>query len=318
MKLLVVTGFAGFIGSHVTRALLNHDHFVYGVDNFTNASNKKDLIRDILEHKNFFLKEADICELESIPDCDYVVNLAAETHVGNSIIDDNLFVHSNVSGVQNILQLLRKKPCNVSDRPTLLHFSTDEVYGDTVSGSFTEESLLNPSNPYAASKAAADLLIKSYHRTHGIDYVILRPTNNYGTHQYPEKLIPISVKALLRSRKIKLHDKGEPIRNWLHAEDTASAVLTVIDSGVRNNIYNISGNCEQKNIVTVKKVINAFFEKNCSGFEEFLDLNHTRDGQDVRYSVDDTKLRNLGWQPKKNFDQEIENIVKFYKSNFVW
>lgn len=318
MKLIVVTGFAGFIGSHVTRELLNRGYMVYGVDNFTSVSNPKNLLKDILEHDNFFLKEANICELTSIPDCDYVVNIAAETHVGNSILDDNIFVHSNITGVQNILKLLRNKPVNVNDRPVLIHFSTDEVYGDIVAGKFTEESLLNPSNPYAASKAAADLLIKSYHRTHGIDYVLLRPTNNYGTHQYPEKLIPITVKALRRNKRIKLHNSGEPIRNWLHASDTANAVLCILDNAVKNETYNISGNCEQKNIVTVRKIIDSFFEKDHEDYESFLDFDHVRKGQDVRYSVDDTKLQNLGWKPTKNFDKEIKKIVKFYKNNFVW
>tara|TARA_Y100001938_G_scaffold33630_2_gene46155 strand:+ start:31241 stop:32194 length:954 start_codon:yes stop_codon:yes gene_type:complete len=317
MKIVVVTGCLGLIGSHITRLLLSSGYMVLGIDKITYAANEE-LIHEFSKNKNFTFLKKDICDLDKLPDCDYIINTAAETHVGNSIIDDEVFIKSNILGVQNILKLIKRKPANVCEKPIFLHFSTDEVYGDIATGSFSENSLLNPSNPYSATKASADLLIKSWHRTFGIEYVIMRPTNNYGTHQDPEKLIPLSVKLLKRGRKINLHDGGEPIRNWLHAEDTARAVLLVIESGKKNEVFNISGGFEQKNIETVKKIINCYYQGQPQDYEQFFNLEFNREGQDIRYNVDDFKLRSLGWKPLKNFDKEIKKIVEFYKNNFKW
>jgi dTDP-glucose 4,6-dehydratase len=316
MKVIVVTGCLGLIGSYITRMCLRQDWKVLGIDKCTYAANQ-DLICEFKKHKNFsFLKE-DIASLKYLPDCDYVINLAAESHVGNSIVDSNDFLHSNINGVKNLLDLIRNKQKNVFNQPVLLHFSTDEVYGDIVEGEHFETDALNPSNPYSASKAAADMLINAWARTYNVNYVIVRPTNNYGVNQYPEKLIPISVKALELGKRIKLHNEGEPVRNWLHAEDTAEAVLTIINSGKVNEIFNISGNLEQKNKTTVQKIINAYFGKENS-IESYVDLEHSREGQDIRYSLNDIKLRQLGWKPQKQFDEEIKNIVNFYKINFRW
>jgi dTDP-glucose 4,6-dehydratase len=198
----------------------------------------------------------------------------------------------------------------------LLHFSTDEVYGDIESGSHTEEDYLNPSNPYSSSKAAADLMIKSWNRTYGIEFIIVRPTNNYGKYQYPEKLIPLSVKLLDRGKKIRLHNKGQPTRNWLHVEDTSSAILKIIDSKVKNEVFNISGNFEQKNIDTVKQIIKSYNQD--YNWREWVNLDFSRPGQDVRYSLEDKKIKNLGWKPVKLFKNEIDEIVKFYKNYFTW
>ena len=145
----------------------------------------------------------------------------------------------------------------------------------------------------------------------------MRPTNNYGTHQNAEKLIPLSVKLLQRGKKIRLHDRGEPYRNWLHAEDTASGVISIIESGVLNEIFNIAGGFEQKNKETVKKIIECYFSHSVD-WNDYIDLDYARPGQDVRYSLDDSKLRSLGWEPKKNFDEEISAIVWHYKNNFKW
>jgi dTDP-glucose 4,6-dehydratase len=164
------------------------------------------------------------------------------------------------------------------------------------------------------------MLVLAWARTYGIKYLILRPTNNYGIGQYPEKLIPLAVKNLMRNKKIKLHDKGEPIRNWLHAEDTASAVTTLIESGVVNEIYNVAGGFEQKNIETIIKILESYFNeiREDGDWSEYLDLSYDREGQDVRYALNDQKLRALGWRAEKQFDQEIKNIVNFYKDNFKW
>ena len=161
------------------------------------------------------------------------------------------------------------------------------------------------------------MLILAWARTYGIQYNILRPTNNYGRGQYPEKLIPLSVKLLQRGKKIRLHNGGEPVRNWLHAEDTAEAVIAIIERGEINEIYNVAGNLQQKNKETVKKVINNFFDSDYN-WEEHVDFSYVREGQDVRYALNDQKLRALGWTNKKNFDDEISNLVEYYKQNFKW
>jgi dTDP-glucose 4,6-dehydratase len=316
MKLVVITGCLGLIGSHLTRQCLELGWQVYGIDKVTYAANKN-LIRKFAKNKNFTFVKDDIATLTYLPDCDYVINVAAESHVGNSIVESQDFIHTNVGGVKNLLDLIRKKQKNVDELPTFLHFSTDEVYGDILEGSHIETDILNPSNPYSASKACSDMLILAWSRTYGLKYVIVRPTNNYGIGQYPEKLIPLSVKLLQRKRKIRLHDEGEPVRNWLHADDTASAIIKIINSKTTNEIYNIAGGFEQKNKLTVEKIIRSFFQDD-RDYSQYIDLGYTREGQDVRYSLDDSKLRALGWAPEKNFDNELENIVEFYKNNFKW
>lgn len=316
MKLVVVTGCLGFIGSYVTHACLKRGWKVYGIDKCTYAANLS-LLDGFIDNENFTFVEKDIATLTYLPDCDYIINTAAETHVGNSILDSEDFIHTNVGGVKNLLDLIRNKPDNICKKPVFFHFSTDEVYGDIKIGSHTEKDVLSPSNPYSASKASSDMLIKAWARTYGVEYVILRPTNNYGIYQHYEKLIPLSIKLLGWNKKIRLHDAGEPVRNWLHASDTANAVITIIESGKVNEIYNVAGSFEQKNKDTVKKIIKEYVGTD-ENWEEYVDLGHTRPGQDVRYSLDDTKLRSLGWKPQANFDLEISNIVKFYKERFYW
>lgn len=321
MKIVTITGCLGFIGSYVTRRCLERGWKVLGIDKCTYASNP-DLLKEFEQYDNFSFEKKDICDLTSLPDCDYVVNVAAETHVGNSIIDSTDFIWSNVNGVKNLLDLIRRKPSNICSQPILFHFSTDEVYGDITEGAHIETDPLKPSNPYSASKAASDHLITAWARTYGVEYIILRPTNNYGIGQYPEKLIPLVVKLLQRERNIRLHDEGEPFRNWLHADDTALAVTTIIDSGKVNEIFNVAGNFEQKNIETVKKIINCYYNndhnKLYERWFELLDLSFARPGQDVRYALDDQKLKDLGWLPKRSFDEEINKIVQECKTNFRW
>ena len=161
------------------------------------------------------------------------------------------------------------------------------------------------------------MLIHAWARTYDIKYIILRPTNNYGIGQYPEKLVPLAVKNLLRGRPIRLHNQGTPVRNWLHAADTASAVMAIIDSARENEIYNVAGGFEQTNKETVRKIIMAF-NNSAKDWEKYVDFSAERPGQDVRYALDDSKLRELGWSPKKIFDEEIPRIVKYYKNNFIW
>lgn len=312
-KIVYITGCLGFMGSHVTEACLKKNWYVIGVDKCTYAANEDWLEKWQEKYSDRFkFIRSDINDLDRLYDCDYIINMAAETHVDNSIEDSDRFVRSNIDGVHNILKLLNKKK---GKRPILLHFSTDEVYGDIEVGSHSETDLLKPSNPYSATKAAADHLITSFGRTFKIPYVIVRPTNNYGIGQYVEKLIPKTVKYLSIGRKIDLHDKGMPVRTWLFAGDTANAVIKIIESGVTNEIYNISGNYETSNIVIVKKILKLLFNsEDTNGYIEEL----VRQGQDVRYSINDEKLKLLGWQPTANFDIELEKIVKYYNENFIW
>jgi dTDP-glucose 4,6-dehydratase len=315
MKIVYITGCLGFIGSYVTRACLKKGWYVKGVDKMTYAANKT-LLDEFKQYPNFSFVHCDINELKFLYECDYIINTAAETHVGNSIANSDEFVHSNVNGVHNILELIRNYRQETSKTPILLHFSTDEVYGDIEEGAHIETDLLKPSNPYSATKAAADMLVLAWSRTYNLPYVIVRPTNNYGIGQYVEKLIPKACKYLKLGKKIPLHNNGTPIRNWLHAADTAEAVITIIESGVKNEIYNIAGGFEQSNWDTVEKVIKEYFGD--VDIKSYLDLSYSRAGQDVRYALDDSKLRSLGWEPKAIFDKELLSIVEYYKSKFIW
>lgn len=334
-KIVVITGCQGFIAQYVVEACIKRGWKVYGIDKMTYAS--APLKAWYRNNDNFKFIQADIAELDRLPDCDYVINMAAESHVGNSIVNSQPFYHSNVEGVRNLLELIRNKPDNAYGKPLFLHFSTDEVYGDITEeeGSFKETAELCPNNPYSASKAAADLMIKAWHRTYGLEHIIVRPTNNYGIGQYPEKLIPLCVKLLQAEKPIKLHNHGDPVRSWLHAHDTAEAVLWLLGAyeldkkgtleehlefpdsycSVVNSIFNIGG-VEKQNKEVVEKVINAYdptYE-----WMACVDLSFERPGQDVRYSVDDSKLRSLGWKPKADFDEELKKIVRHCKVRFRW
>jgi dTDP-glucose 4,6-dehydratase len=298
MNVAVVTGYSGFIGSHFVKRLLGDGWIVYGID-------KKE---SFIENHNFTHIADDICEIKSLPDCDYVFNFAAESHVGNSIECSKDFIKTNVDGVRNLLELIRKKPDNIVKKPVFFHISTDEVYGDRLEFSADEADLLNPSNPYSASKAAGDMLVLAWARTYNVEYVIARPTNNYGTNQHPEKLIPLCIKLALWNKPIRLHNKGTPKRMWLHVEDTVNAIMTLVEKNARG-IYNISGNIEQTNLATAYKVLKSM---NVEITDSTFDLNYIRPGQDMKYAVNDDKLKALGWKCQKNFDDEIEKIVKWY------
>jgi len=317
MKIVYVTGCLGFIGSYVTTLCLERGWYVYGIDKCTYASNLKKL--DYFnQFDNFKFENKDITEIDRLVDCDYIINTAAETHVDNSIRKSEVFFQSNILGVYHLVELLRSYCKESQVFPTLIHFSTDEVYGDIESGEHIETDVLKPSNPYSATKAAADQLIIAWGRTYKLPYNIIRPTNNYGIGQYVEKLIPKSCKYLGLNRQIPLHNNGLPIRNWLHAKDTAKAVLSVINSGVENEIFNVAGGFEQSNIDTVKKIIDCYFEEPIDNYEKYLNFEISRAGQDVRYGINDDKIRALGWKPEAIFDQEIQHIVNYYKKVFVW
>lgn len=310
-KVVYVTGCLGFIGYHVTKACLAEGWYVRGIDKGTYAANWN-LLEDLQKHDKFVFEHKDINDIDVLYECDYVINTAAETHVDNSIASSDEFVRSNIDGVHHLLNLIKDN--YKFKMPTLLHFSTDEVYGDIVDGAHTEQDLLKPSNPYSATKAAADMLITAWARTYKIPYVIVRPTNNYGIGQYTEKFIPHTIKYLNLGKQAPLHNEGKPRRTWLHASDTAAAVITIIKAGVVNEVYNISGNYEEENIVVAEKILKLMGLRG----NDHLDLGVVRPGQDVRYAVDDSKLKALGWTPKANFDTELRKIVKYYRENFIW
>jgi len=290
---------------------------VIGVDSSTYASNQWAL-REFTVSDNFLWIPSDINDLDRLYDCDWIINTAAETHVDNSIVNSDRFLRSNVNGVHHLLKLILEK--RWFRMPTLLQFSTDEVYGDIVSGSHDEHTLLRPSNPYSATKAAADQLIMAWNRTYDVPYVILRPTNNYGIGQYTEKLIPKSVKHLCLERPIDIHDHGDPVRTWLHVSDTVAAVLSIINNDARNEIFNASGGIEMPNRVVVQKILSEFFGRKITNSWVDYILDVQRAGQDVRYSIDDSKLRALGWSPKADFDQELIKTVAWYRKleNWTW
>ena len=319
IKTAVVTGFSGFIGTTFTMQLLKRGWKVYGIDKFTHVSNTK-LIKQ--KHENFSFENTDIRQVEWLPECDVIFNFAAESDVdiGNQSCDR--FIKSNIDGVRNLLDIINSRIILRSDKPLFFQISTDEVYGDLQEGVFDESSELKPSNPYSATKAAADLLIQAYARTYGIEYIIARPSNNYGYFQYPEKLIPLAVKRLSRGKKIKLHNAGKPIRTWTHSEDTTNAIITLYEKAERNRVYNISSEYEQTNLDTVNKIINSYFvgriNRNVPNIEEFLDLSFDRPGQDIRYAISCEPLRSLQWRPEKVFDEEIVKLVENYKREFVW
>jgi dTDP-glucose 4,6-dehydratase len=312
-KIVYVTGCLGFIGYHVTKACLDMGWYVRGIDSCTYAANLN-LLPNLQKYKTFTFEKKDINDLDILYECDYIINTAAETHVDNSIANSDVFVKSNIDGVYHLLKLIKQN--HKFKMPVLLHFSTDEVYGGIVDGAHTENDLLKPSNPYSATKAAADMLITAWARTYNVPYIIVRPTNNYGIGQYTEKFIPHTIKYLSLGKRAPLHDAGTPRRTWLHASDTASAVIHIIESGIVNEIYNISGNYEDQNLLVANKILKLMGLKGKA--EECLDLGVKRPGQDVRYSIDDSKLQALGWKPKAVFDKELKNIVKYYKDNFIW
>jgi len=314
VKVVCVTGCLGFIGSHFTRACLSRGWQVWGVDKRTYASSAEHLAEFTL-HKTFRFSEADVAEMDHLYEVDALFNFAAETHVDNSIIDSRRFTHANIEGVENLLELVRAK--RHYEIPLFVQISTDEVYGDVVEGRHSETDPLRPSNPYSASKAAADMLVLGWHRTHDVPYLIIRPTNNYGVGQYPEKLIPKSVKYLSLGKKIPLHGDGLYVRNWLHVDDTVAAILHIFEHGERNRIYNVSGNYEATNREVVEKLLCSYFGHPVP-LEQHVEFNYVRLGEDVRYSLDDSAVRSLGWRPTHEFDAELRSAVDHYRDRFVW
>jgi dTDP-glucose 4,6-dehydratase len=300
--IILVTGGLGFIGKYFVRRCLANGHFVRNFDIVGYAADRA-MNEEFSKFPNYRFARADIRDLDFFPECDVIVNFAAESHVDNAISNSRNFCTTNFLGVQNLLELTRRKMA--AERPLFIQISTDEVYGDIAKGAHGENDMLIPSNPYAATKAAADMLVKSWGRTYGIAWNIVRPTNNYGLHQYPEKLIPKSTWRLKRGVPAIMHGDGSYIRSWLHTEDTVDAVLTVIEKGERNRIYNAGSNTELRNIEVLRAIaqlVGVPEEKAWITIED-------RSGQDLRYSLDDKALRALGWAPRRRLLDELPEIV---------
>ncbi len=283
----IVTGGRGFIGSHFVEEVLSRGDVVVDIDIMSYASHQS-LPWD--NHPNYTFLKADISEITHLPSCDVLINFAAESHVDNSINDTTPFIKSNILGVHNLLELVRGKPAYA--RPLFFHISTDEVYGDRLEGSFKEGDKLTPSNPYSATKAAAEMLVLAYARTYEMDFIITRSANNYGARQYEEKLISKSIVSLKGNKKIPVHGDGSYIRDWTYVKDNVSGLLAIIDSGVKNEIYNVASENHMTNLEVVKSVID-WFDKD----ENSLMFVENRWGQDLRYSISSEKLRDLGWTP---------------------
>lgn len=311
MKCYAVTGGLGFIGQQVVQQLLGRGDRVWLVDAETYAANL-----DLLHHWEWWLangylryEKADIRTLTHLRDVEAVINLAAETHVDNSIRDSQCFVETNVLGVQHLLELIRAK--RAYEMPLLLHVSTDEVMGDIPTGSVTESAPLYPSSPYAASKAAAEHLVRAWGRTYGVPWKIIRPSNCYGLGQYPEKLIPKAIRYLTQGKPVPLHAGGHAIRSWLWVEDCARAILTVLDHGALAGTYNVGGQEQsvQAVVARIAKLLDV---------TDYADLRFQRDGLDRRYAVDDTQLRLLGWVPQGDLWRDLPGLVEREKATFRW
>ena len=284
---LVVTGGRGFIGSHFVELALDLGYEIIDIDKMGYAS-QEELPFD--NHKNYKLIKKDISELKNLPSCDVVMNFAAESHVDNSINDSYPFIQSSVLGVWNLLELIRGKPKH--SRPLFFHISTDEVYGDREVGSFFEYDKLSPSNPYSASKACAEMLVQSYSRTYEINYIITRSSNNYGPRQFEEKLIPKVIDCVKNNKKVPVHGDGSYIRDWVYVKDNVKAIMHILESKITNECFNIGVKNYIKNIDVVKTVLDWFGKT-----EDYVQYVDNRWGQDVRYSIDNQKLINLGWKP---------------------
>ncbi len=314
MKVLV-TGGLGFIGSNFCRYLLakHPDYELMNVDKIGIGANPASL-HDLENDKRYTFIKGDICNPQLmnrlVHQVDAVVNIAAETHVDRSISDPNIFLQNNTLGTFTVLEAIRRH----NHKARLLQVSTDEVYGEALEGSFTENSPLKPSNPYSASKAAADMFVLSYQKTFGLNASITRCTNNFGPYQLPEKLIPKTIIRALRDLPIPIYGKGTNIRDWIYVEDHCEAVRVVLEKGKPGEIYNVSAGNETSNIDIVKKIL-ALLNKS----ESSITFVEDRPGHDVRYSLDSTKLRNeLGWKSESTFEVALESTVQWYLKNEHW
>ena len=316
MKILV-TGGAGFIGSHYVRTLLqgNYPGFEHAqvtvLDKLTYAGNQANLA-PVATSPGFSFVRGDICDAALltavVPGHDAVINFAAETHVDRSIAGAAEFVTSNAVGVQVLLQA-----CLDADVPRFVQVSTDEVYGSVDHGSWKEDAPLAPNSPYAAAKAGGDLLARAYARTHGLNVSITRCCNNYGPYQHPEKVIPLFVTNLLDGLKVPLYGDGQNVRGWVHVDDHCRGIQLVLERGEPGGVYHINGDAELTNIELARALLGC-----CGADWEMVAHVEDRKGHDRRYSLDDSLLRSMGFAPRIPFSQGLADTVRWYERNRSW
>lgn len=317
---IIVTGGAGFIGSNFVFYMLEKypGYRIICLDSLTYAGNLSTL-ESAFENPNFTFVKADICDRETIYKIfevekpDVVVNFAAESHVDRSIENPGIFIETNIMGTAVLMDA-----CRIYGIKRFHQVSTDEVYGelpfDRPELLFTENTPLHASSPYSGSKAGADLLVLSYHRTYNLPVTISRCSNNYGPYHFPEKLIPLTILNLLSDKQVPVYGKGENIRDWLYVKDHCKAIDLIIHKGREGEVYNIGGNCEKKNIEVVKAVCRILNKP-----ESLISFITDRKGHDMRYAIDASKMkRELGWYPETDFDCRLEETVKWYLDNKAW
>ncbi|HEX9066513.1 MAG TPA: dTDP-glucose 4,6-dehydratase [Streptosporangiaceae bacterium] len=314
---VLVTGGAGFIGSHFVRTMLAGGFPGFGdaqvtvLDKLSYAGNPSSL-GPVADHPGLRFVRGDICDprqlAEVVPGHDVVLNFAAESHVDRSIDAAAVFVAANVAGVQNLAQA-----CLEAGVRRLVHVSTDEVYGSLKAGSAAEDAPLNPSSPYAASKAAGELMALACARTHGLDVRITRGSNTYGPYQFPEKLIPLFVTNLLEGRKVPLYGDGTNVRSWLHVDDHCRGIHLVLTRGEAGGVYNLGGGTELANAELARMLLDR-----CGAGWSMVEPVPDRKGHDFRYSVDDRKARGLGYAPSVPFDSGLTATVRWYQDNRDW
>lgn len=311
MKLLV-TGGMGFIGSHFIRHMLtNYDYKVVNLDKLTYCGNPENL-RDIENNPNYSFVKGCICDTNTVNDvmknCDAVVHFAAETHVDRSIRNPHDFLMTDVVGTGILLDAAKKLKIK-----KFVHISTDEVYGSINEGIFKETDPLNPNSPYSASKAGADRLARSFFITYGLPVVIARPSNNYGSHQFPEKFIPLCITNISEGKNIPLYGDGSNVRDWLHVLDNCKAIDLLLHNGENGEAYNAGGENEIVSLDLAKAIV-----KELGVGEDRISFVGNREGHDQRYAVDNTKIRKLGWKPKAQFNKQLKETIQWYLDNKKW
>lgn len=329
-RVIMVTGGAGFIGSHVVRLFVNKypGYTIVNTDALTYAGNLENL-KDVQDKPNYRFEKADITNEEQIEALfdkyhfDAVIHLAAESHVDRSIMDPLAFVKTNVLGTAILLNACRKAWKGRMDGKLFYHVSTDEVYGSLgEEGFFTEQTPYDPHSPYSASKAASDHFVMAYHDTYGIPVVMSNCSNNYGSHHFPEKLIPLMINNIVNNKPLPVYGKGENVRDWLFVEDHARAIDTIFHNGKIGQSYNVGGFNEWKNIDLVH-LLCRIMDKKLNRAEgtsaQLISYVTDRPGHDLRYAIDATKLnKELGWQPSLQFEEGLEKTVDWYLANEQW
>ncbi len=309
---LLVTGGMGFIGSNFIRYLAARypDEAIVNYDKLTYAGNPANLAD--LRHPKYHFIRGDICDPDAVgkvtrDGVDTIISFAAETHVDRSIADATDFIDTNVRGTHVLLETARHQDL------TLVNISSDEAYGSILKGSFREDDVLHPSSPYSASKAAGDLLCLAYHRTYGLPVKITRSTNNFGPYQFPEKLIPVLILNALRDKPLPLYGDGLNVRDWIYVEDNCEAIDLVRTKGHPGQVFNVGAGNERTNLEVAKAILGILGKP-----EELIRFVEDRPGHDRRYSVDSSRIRALGWQPRKAFKEALRSTVEWYRRGEEW